>query len=865
MEFDILTKYDICIEMIDRFRKTGMSWEQIKTMCKEQTPYDVLYPEDYKEKWPSLVDYMKKIEDDTQAATGYIYSEDVNNNIKIPESPRSAWKVFERNKLKKFGLETIKNCETSAQKILDRLKLESYEQEPGKGLVMGYVQSGKTMNIESIITMGADIGFNIFVMLPGTIVSLQKQNHDRLRSDIEYSEASNIQWKFIGDEKEADINGILENERARIVKVCLKNGQRLENLKKWLIDSTSKLTKQKMKILIIDDEADQASLNTGKKEAQKRSSINKLITEIVNYNEFKAMNYISYTATPYGNFLNENGKESLYPRNFIISLPKSKQYIGASEIFGNGDDMIDGLPIKNEITNIELDNMKNLTSSQFTFPKSLENAICWFICTLAIQRYRKSTKPVSMLIHTDAKQLVHSTTWNVINDWFIQNKETLYQKCEQVYQTEIKQLTQKKFYEILPNYNEDNQHKVLNYPKFEQIQEEIKQIIHSPVSRINISETGKLEFHKGIHILIDNSNNKKGLDENGDFVRLAYPKEGSIDFASGMIVIGGNTLARGLTIEGLTSSYFARSVSQVDSLMQMGRWFGYRTNYELLPRIWLPNETLEKFREIAHIEHRLRQDLKKFDLGVKPSEYAPKIQSSYITKFLLTSKNKSKNAVRCGATYEKVDNQTIVLQDDPSIQKENLNIAIQFIQNLIQKEKMQENQIDENYIYSNIDFETIQSELLSKMKFYENDNFYGHIDEFIEWMQEENKSKWDVVMINDNSTKQMKIGDLNIHKVNRAKRKKARQGVIDFGILRNKKAVDNAYYYENNKPGTIEQIKRPKLFIYMIDGKSTVTKEKSADLRTNLNYATDIVGLHIYVPNTGNKDRKIFTQNMKEE
>lgn len=869
MEENILdTKYDVCKEDILKMRNEKKEWEQIKKykyLCNEKADIEFRgYPKDYIEKWDIIVEFMKKLEEDNEKATGYIYSDDIENDIDVPKNEHSAWVTFKKHKLMKYGIETTINSEKSALKILKRLKMKSKGEEAGKGLVMGYVQSGKTMNIESVISMSADYGWNIFVILSGTIENLRKQNLDRLKEDIEYAEASNVQWKFYNDMREANISGLLGNEKTRIVTCCLKNKDRLTNLKKWLIDSTDQLTKDKMNVLIIDDEADQASLNTKDINSKERSRINKFIVDIVNCNEFRSMNYISYTATPYGNFLNENGKESLYPKNYIISLPKSKQYIGASEIFGNGDDIKDGLNIIETIEKEEIKCLHQSKKDELIMTESLKKAICWFICTLAIRRYKKSVEPVSMLIHTDVKHIVHSKFGEHVKMWLIDNKQNLMELCEKVYLDETKRFSKKDFFDVMKEYNLDGKHEVKDYPTFEEIREELDIIINSKVSHISISEKGKLQFHKGIHIVIDNCNNKKGIDENGDFVRLAYPEKGSVDFASGLIVIGGNTLARGLTVNGLTTSYFARKVSQADTLMQMGRWFGYRTDYELLPRIWLTNESLEKFREVAYIEHRLRQDLRKYDLGTKPSEYAPRIQASYLLDFLLTARNKSQNATICETTYTKIDSQTVVFEKNVKKQKENLQTTMEFIKQLgiMQNYKS----IRENFVWNEIDFDFLKDKLLSKLKFYKNASFFGKIHMFFDWMKQDGGKKlkkWDVIIVNGEKNGTIEIQNIEIRKVNRSKRSKSIDNVIDIGVLRNPENINKAHLYEfDNKDG---QLKRPKLFIYIIDKYSKVMKESKQ--REDLNFESDIVGIDIYVPNINDegKDRITYSQNMKEE
>ena len=860
MDFET-DKYDRCIEFIKEARNVGNDWDYIKQTDISSLARMMKFPDDCVEKWNELVDKVKELEEETQIATGYIYDDDINNDIKIPSQKYSAWQVFKRNKLMEFGEKTARDSEQSAKKILDRLKLESYQEEPGKGLVMGYVQSGKTMNIESVITMGADIGFNVFIMLSGTIENLRKQGLNRLKKDIEYGAESNIKWKFIDkvDKQTDDMGELFENQNhTRVLTVCLKHVTCLQDLKRWLTEIVPITTQKRMKILFIDDEADQASLNTkkmvGEEENFDRSKINQLIIDIVNYKNFGAMNYISYTATPYGNFLNESGETSLYPRNFVISLPKSNQYIGASEIFGNREDIEDGLKIKNRIREEEIDELND-----GNMPESLKDAICWFICTVAVQRYRKKNKPVSMLVHTDSKTIEHTNMNRMVISWLKNNKSTLFDRCKLIYLKQVEQLSKEDFFNVMTKYNEDKKHDVDDYPQFEEIENELRIILQEKVSPIKHSENdGRLKYHKGIHVVVDNSNNKKGFDENGDYIRLVYPSKS--EFAVAMLAIGGNTLSRGLTLEGLTTSYFARKVFQVDTLMQMGRWFGYRTGYELLPRIWLTNDTLEKFEEMSYIEYRLREDLKTYDLGTKPSEYAPKIIGSHLTRFLLTSRNKAQGAIRAGAEYEKVKSQTVVFEKDKDIQKKNLSIYIDFIKYLINTKTIAQNDVDDNLVFRDVSFDEIKEKVFEKVEFYKNDRFFSNIKDFIEWMEEKEirkNLKWDVIIENPNSKNTETILGYVIHKVNRSQRNK--DGIVDLGVLRTKKDEYNAYYYENGIKGEFEKIQKPKLYIYIVDGES-VPEKKDKD-RIALDIGTDLGGINMYVPNIekNDRDRIIYT------
>ena len=159
------------------------------------------------------------------------------------------------------------------------------------------------------------------------------------------------------------------------------------------------------------------------------------------------------------------------------------------------------------------------------------------------------------------------------------------------------------------------------------------------LSHIPIGEEGQPLYHKGIHMVIDNS----GVKADDQIVRLVYPKN-ELPVAPSFIVIGGNTLARGLTLEGLTTTFFLRTTSQADTLMQMGRWFGYRKGYEILPRVWLEYTALERYRFLAQMNEELRDEIMLYSQkGLTPIDYAPRVKNSYNHQLIrITSKTKCK-------------------------------------------------------------------------------------------------------------------------------------------------------------------------------------------------------------------------------
>lgn len=201
---------------------------------------------------------------------------------------------------------------------------------------------------------------------------------------------------------------------------------------------------------------------------------------------------------------------------------------------------------------------------------------------------------------------------------------------------------------------------------------------------LNLMREGDLSYHKGIHLCIDNCTNN-GITSDGMHVRLAYPDPSNMPSpAPAFIVVGGATLSRGLTIEGLISTFFLRSVGQADTLMQMGRWFGYRKKYELLPRLWITDKTRQQFVFLAALDQELRDEIQQMDItGRSPADYGPKVKNSPKVSFIrITAKNRMQAATEAAMDYSGASNQTYLFDNNATILKENIRITEEFISEL---------------------------------------------------------------------------------------------------------------------------------------------------------------------------------------
>jgi len=831
--------------------------------------------------------------------------EDIRFNV--PPDPNSSWQLY-KSKLQNenWSDESIEEIEKATSMILQKLEKNS-TQKVIKGLVVGHVQSGKTANMAALMAMAADWGWNTFIILSGVIENLRKQTENRLLSDL--NNPGNISWvplenlsKKRGFVHRTQHLSFDEGNTVRYFSVCLKNATRLKNMVEWMYEDSNKL--RQMKIIVIDDEADQAGINTLDVEKEQRARINSLIIELVNGKQNakpSAMNYISYTATPYANVLNETSEESLYPKDFIGVLKTSNEYFGPKQIFGVQEtDDNDGLGIVNTIAENDLDIIKEIhLEGNSPMPKSLKDAISWFLVGTAIMRHQGYKKPISMLVHTSQKQSHHSNISNLIEQWLSTgNKEEILDSCELVFKEQTTKFTKDDFNYKLPNYGVPI-NKIKTYPLYKELVPHILDLL-SKISPIKLGDDDNLVYSKGIHLCIDNCANN-GINDENLHVRLAYPKNNSTNYpkpAPAFIVIGGSTLSRGLTIEGLISTYFLRVSKQGDSLMQMGRWFGYRKGYELIPRLWLTKDTTEKFEFLASLEDELRKDFIVFsELGVKPSQYGPKLMNTPKLSWLkITAKNRSQKVIETDLDFTGATSQTIIFENNLNILNHNIKVTEDFISSL---GKLEIASTNTGVVFREINFETIKKDFLMKFNFNHKSRFFSQIGVFAEWFEqtknETGMNKWNVVVSGNGKVKEneegWEINDYKVGKISRSAKSEVdiNNTLTSIGVLRapvdlfadipndelTKQSIDlksvkinSSYVYSTRKNAGLERI--PQLLIYRIDKNSEANKEvinKKSPKRYNLNFDEDIIGMSIYVPGvqTVNSFAKKLTVRISDE
>lgn len=849
--------------------------------------------------WKELVNYYKK---KSKPSRNIILSKGTTNDIELSQDPGSQWKKYEEKLINNgFSEYSINNIRDSSFAILQRLSKNTIEYGPIKGLVVGNVQSGKTANMAGLISMAADQGFNYFIVFSGVIENLRTQTANRLYSDLNLN--GNLKWTMISnpsinsrypDHQWDNIFLHETNNNNKYFTVCLKNKSRMESLTKWLYSNENKL--KQLKILIIDDEADQASIDTKNIEDEEKSAINKCMVDLVHgYRGRKArgMNYLSYTATPYANVLNEAGKDTLYPSDFVVALEPSEDYIGPKEIFGIQEpeqgskvDIVHSIP-QDDRNHIE---RKIHTGKSNELPESFKRSIDWFLLTVASMRSLSYKKPISMLVHTSSIIKHHESVANAITEYLTNIRydvEGYINKLSVIYNNESVDFTRNDFLMGMENYSTPDE--VPDYPDWLDVVKQLRRIFSEDfdnyLSHIPLDEDNKPKYHRGFHIVIDNSKSRA----EDQIVRLVYPDNSNKpNFAPMFIVIGGNTLSRGLTLEGLTTSYFLRTTNQADTLMQMGRWFGFRKGYEIFPRVWLDSLAKERFIFISQLNQDLIEEIREMNYrGQTPSDLALKIKNSPNNQFLrITSGNKMQGAIGTDLDFSGFNKQTVLFKNDLNELKSNILLTEKFLNQLDNLDAISRKG---RLIWREVPYEKVRK-YLENFIFSKNEIAFSNIATFLNWYDLINKdavySDWNIILSSKGQIplyEESNEKTWNIQGYNPAPVVRTRRGdiyadgkTISIGALRTPSDlyVDIPNFDMKNAIANTEILRRtreeygydtvPQLIIYRID-KMNISESDFEKLyprknrnpekeihpkrdRFPLNFSEDIIGLSLMIP-----------------
>lgn len=565
--------------------------------------------------------------------------------------------------IKGWTKDTVLSLDDASDRILRELKLPSTPEFDIRGLVLGYVQSGKTANFTALIAKAADAGYRLVVVFSGVDNGLRRQTQIRLNRELTgYSTNPRgavrmppvgRQWhQFTTDDLNGDFDAGRANHAALqgsqpVLLVVKKNGAVLRRLQTWLTNAPPSI-RSVLPALFIDDEADQASVDSrGSYQTQADfdadnpgyeppAVINGLIRSILGM--FSKRAYVAYTATPFANILIPHNAydgvvgADLYPKDFFIDLPKPDGYFGTEEFFGrldsSGDQSVAGLDV---LRIVSVEDVGEFVQDNI-IPSSVDEAICAFVLGGAARAKRgKGDSPCTMLVHTSHRIADQAPAKKLIEDRFRELKDLWRYDRKSGIRSKLENLWDNDFAPTSAGIQGSLQHSFVDVEPF------IGPFMEAVVVREINSETGDV---------------------------LDFEREPSLK----AIAVGGNRLARGLTLEGLLVSFFARRSPQYDTLLQMARWYGYRAGYEDLTRIYTTRELAGWFTDLALVEYRLRQDMQVYEQipGLKPAELGMRILQHPAMQVTNSMKRRSASSTIISQSYSLQLEQTFKfpLQDE---------------------------------------------------------------------------------------------------------------------------------------------------------------------------------------------------------
>jgi hypothetical protein len=577
---------------------------------------------------------------------------------------------------KRWDAKNLAVLDESSRQVIERLQdPEAPVPYQSKGLVVGYVQSGKTANFTGVIARAADAGYRLVIVLAGTINILREQTQRRLDKELvgremctdetydldeDYSEfvshgglpseRGSFDWQRLTGSKDDYVRlkkGIsalefrrydpakplydpvnLHREPARLL-VVKKTPTVLDKLLKDLGATAKKIDLKSVPALIIDDESDQASINTwdarksssSSADQKKRTSTNRCIVELLKV--LPRAQYIGYTATPFANvFINPDDADDLFPSDYILGLPRPDGYMGMAEFYDETPS-VEGNYLSNEQAFVRF------VDGNDDEENNLPAAIDAYILAGAIKLYRETATKYkyrhhTMLIHNSQSVFVHQTqayeVENLLEQAGYASGGPGLARLRILWNRDFSKVCSARGGNLpTPSRFED----ILPY-----------------VGRCCI----KLNADKPVRII--NGNNK---DDSPNFEKTGV----------WAILVGGTKLSRGYTVEGLTVSYYRRRAGSADTLMQMGRWFGFRAGYQDLVRLYIGKKEpltktattfinlYEAFRATCQDEEYFRGQLKRYGSLEPGARITPQQVPPLVAQHMLppVAKNKMFNAV----------------------------------------------------------------------------------------------------------------------------------------------------------------------------------------------------------------------------
>lgn len=618
-------------------------------------------------------------------ATNILHTIGVAMTLRGRDSEHQSWYYVQENdgfywdryknylkSVKHWGIDVVNRLSKTSSDVMDDLGNPKDHNRPfqRRGLLLGDVQSGKTATYTAICNKASDAGYRVIIVLAGMMENLRVQTQERLDAEFVGVESkytldkkadNEIKNKPVGvgkippnnpdkriacftsvatDFNKATLRALglsLRTLNGTALFVVKKNKSVLNNLYKWLMENNADYENGliDLPLLLIDDEADNASVNTNSEEKDP-TAINKAIRNILNC--FRQASYLGITATPFANIFidpeaeTDEAAKDLFPKDFLTVLPTPDLYIGADKIFGNGDadNWETGVPTSRcegiygksiiPILNEEQDSFfvfkhkKDLADDLYDIPYSMKQAIRYFMLITAISDLRKdTTEHRSMLVNVSRFTLVQNKTADIIEDYVDKIKADLenYSSLSLEKAMKIKNIAL-----LFGTWEEHGLEKIsgISWKNF------LKDYLFKSVKRIEVRSVNQQHGASSLNY----------YDYKNAGMRV--------------IAVGGNSLSRGLTLEGLCVSYFYRNTMMYDTLLQMGRWFGYRPNYDDLFKVWMGEDAIDWYGYITDAVNELKDELRKMERqNQTPEEFGLKVRQAP-GALLITARNKMRTA-----------------------------------------------------------------------------------------------------------------------------------------------------------------------------------------------------------------------------
>lgn len=706
-----------------------------------------------------------------------------------------------------------------------------------RGMVVGHVQSGKTANYTGLICKAADAGYRLIVVIAGIHNNLRNQTQQRIDEGFVGKDTSRLSTgnanKYVGvgridnrnipvsltsslrdfNKREAETNAFeLRNLNVPVVLVIKKNPSTLRNLINWLQEHNARGGTQLIDapMLLIDDEADNASIDISKS-PDEASRINSQIRELLQ--QFHRSCYIGYTATPFANiFIDPENEHAMYgadlfPKNFIVGLEAPDNYFGAEKVFGD-----DANATRHILDNEDLLPLKHKNHHEITaLPESLETAVRAFILCRAIRIVRgDATSHNSMLVNASRFTSVQGELRNTIHLFLGNIERHIRFNIKKSSAVALEDAELASLYDV---WIQEYDHLEFEWPDIQHTLLEAAAPIK--VVEVNSNSAGQLNYtdyeEAGLHV----------------------------------IAVGGFSLSRGLTLEGLSISYFLRNSMMYDTLLQMGRWFGYRPGYEDLCRVWMSPDAEGWYEHIAESIEELRDEIRKMEkLNLTPQDFGLKVRSHPDT-LIVTARNKmgSSENVRVKVGLGNRFIETTTLSKKPEIISDNRNVARTLVENL-GRSAYDQSMPRGNFVWKEVKAELVM-QFVGAFKNHPN-SFHtdsGPVVEYISHRAADELKTWDVVFISlqegeideelglqirrQYRTENKKTVDRNDYLIVTEKQRIADAGMEAIGMdLDLVKGIDRNYFLEKTDQYNREGKPLPK------SGRFTVPGRKYREERT---------------------------------